>query len=79
MLLLLFLSYFTQETLLSTQITFISEWTSNHVPSDVCDEITYPSPNVNSAAVEVWEWLVISAHIYRCNYLSILGFKLNHV
>ena len=30
---------------------------SNHVPSEVWDEITYPFPNFNSATVEVWGWI----------------------
>ena len=25
---------------------------------NVWDEITYPSPNFNDAAVEVWKWIV---------------------
>ena len=30
-------------------------WISNHMPSKVWDVITYPFPNFNSSAVEVWE------------------------
>ena len=46
------------------------------------NEITYPFPNFNGAAVEVWE--CISNFIpyftrHACDYLSMLGLKLNHV
>ena len=30
---------------------------SNHMPSTVWDEITYPFPNSNGCTVEVWEWI----------------------
>ena len=32
-------------------------WISNHMPSKVWDEITYPFPIFNSCTVEVWEWI----------------------
>ena len=35
----------------------ISAWISNHMPSEVWDEITYPFPNFNGCTVEVWEWV----------------------
>ena len=28
---------------------------SNHMPSKVCGEITYPFPNFNGATVKIWE------------------------
>ena len=34
----------------------ISSWGSNHMPSKVWDEITYPLLNFNCATVVVWEW-----------------------
>ena len=34
---------------------FRSAWISNHMPSEVSDEITYPFPNFNGTTVEVWE------------------------
>ena len=34
-------------------LTWIPSWISNHMPSKVWDEITYPVPNFN----EVWEWI----------------------
>ena len=40
------------------------------MPSNVWDEITYPIPNFNNEAVEVYN---------VCNYLSMLGLKLNDV
>ena len=36
---------------------FIVAWISNHVPGKVWNEITYPFPNFNGRAVEVWEWI----------------------
>ena len=46
------------------------------------DEITYPFPNFNGAAIEVWKW--ISNFIpqftgHAIDYLSMLRLKLNHV
>ena len=32
-------------------------WISNYTHHKVWDEITYPFPNFNGAAVEVWEWI----------------------
>ena len=37
------------------KLTLIPAGISNHMPSKVRDGITYPSPNFNGAAVEVWE------------------------
>ena len=34
-------------------LTLIPAWISNHMPSKVWDEITYPFLNFNGAAVEV--------------------------
>ena len=38
-------------------LTLIPAWISNHMPSKVWDEISYPFPNFNSCTVEVWEWI----------------------
>ena len=35
----------------------IAGWISNHMPSKVWNEITYPFPNFNSCTIEVWEWI----------------------
>ena len=32
-------------------------WISNHMPTNVWDEIIYPFPNFNGATGEVWEWI----------------------
>ena len=32
-------------------------WISNHMPSKMWDEITYPFPNFDGATIEVWEWI----------------------
>ena len=36
-------------------LTLIPAWRSNHMPSKVWDEITYPFPNFNGVTIEVWE------------------------
>ena len=41
----------------------IPAWISNHMPSKLWDEITYPFPNFNGSTVEVWEWM--SSFIWR--------------
>ena len=35
----------------------VIEWKSNHMPSKVWDEITYPFLNFNGCTIEVWEWI----------------------
>ena len=58
-------------------LTWIPSWISNHTPSKVWDEITYPFLNFNGATVEVLQFLPT---LYNgCNYLSMLGLKLIHV
>ena len=32
-------------------------WISNHIPSKVWDEITYPFPNFDGCIGEVWKWI----------------------
>ena len=56
-------------------LTLIPTRISNHMPSEVWDEITYPFPNFNGATVEVWEWIFYNG----CDKLSILGLKLPYV
>ena len=44
------------------------------------EEITYPFANFNGATVEIWEWISNSIpHYQACDYLYMLGLKLNHV
>ena len=38
-------------------LTFIPSWMSNHMPSKLWNEITYPFPNFPFHSVEVWEWI----------------------
>ena len=40
-----------------TWINFNQSWICNYIHQIVWGEITYPFPNVNAAAVEVWEWI----------------------
>ena len=42
---------------LSTWINCNLSWIGDHMPSKLWDEITYPFPNLNSCAVEVWKWI----------------------
>ena len=39
-------------------LTLIPAWISNHMPSKVLGEITYPFPNFNRATVAVWDWIL---------------------
>ena len=61
-------------------LTLIPAWISNYMPGKVWGEITYPFLNFN---VNHWSWgMGKSFHptLYNvCNYLSMLGLKLNHV
>ena len=41
--------------LLHSQYHFL--WISNYTSYNVLHEITYPFPNYNSWAIEVWEWV----------------------
>ena len=41
--------------------------------------ITYPFLNFNGCTVEVYEWISNPTLYNGCNYLSMLGLKLNHV
>ena len=54
-------------------------WISNHMPSKLWDEITYPSPNFNGCTVEVWEWISNFHSIFYdgCYYISMLELKLS--
>ena len=38
-------------------LTLIPAWISNHMPSKVWDEITYPLPNFSACSIKVWEWI----------------------
>ena len=38
-------------------LTLIPAWISNHIPSKMWDEITYPFPNITGPTIEVWEWI----------------------
>ena len=41
----------------SHELTLIPAWISNHTPSKVWDEITYPYPNSNGWTTEVLKWI----------------------
>ena len=58
-----------------------TKWKSNYIHHKVWDEITYPIRNFNGCTVEVWEKdKQFHPTLYNgCNYLSMLGLKLNHV
>ena len=60
-------------------LTLIPVWISNHMPSKMWDEITYPFPNFNGINVAVWVWirnfnpqLVMNGITYPCWYNSTL-------
>ena len=61
-------------------LTLISAWLSNYIHYKVWGEITYPFLNFNGAIVEVQEQVSNFIHtLQACNYLSMLGLKLNHI
>ena len=46
----------------------------------MCDEITYPFPNINAATVEVWKWINnFFLHFTGMWLLIHARMKLNHV
>ena len=58
---------------LSKKLILIPAWISNHMPSKVWDEITYPY----STFIGFGKGWVISYHVlWWCNYLSMLGLQL---
>ena len=42
---------------------------SNYIHYRVCDEITYLFPDLNGAAIEVWEWISNFITCMICNYI----------
>ena len=65
-----------QEAVLCTAC--FSTWISNHMPSKVWDEITYPFSNFNVATVEVWELITNYAPQFIMDVLTYpTGIKLN--
>ena len=71
---------FTRVHVYRHRLTLISTWISNHMPSKVWDEITYPFSNFDGCIVEVWEWISnFIPHFYDCYHLSMLILKLNNV
>ena len=58
-------------------LTLISTWISNHMPSEMRDQITYPFPNFKGCTVEICEWMnYCIPHCNLCNYISIIWLKL---
>ena len=47
------------------------------MPSKLCDEITNPFPNFNSATVEVWEWLSNYIPNFMIDAITYPGIKFN--
>ena len=51
----------------------VTAWISRHMPSKVCNEITYPPPKFKGCIVELWEWIsystphtIVDAITYSC-------------
>ena len=38
-------------------LTKILVWISDHIRYEVLDVITFPFPNFNGVAVEIWKWI----------------------
>ena len=65
--------YLVKETPWTHGLTSIPAWISNHLRSQMWDEIASPFPNITD---EVWE-LISNPALYRgFNYFSMLGLKL---
>ena len=47
----------TRDPFYEQDFTFIRAWMSNHTPTKVWNEITYPFPNFNCVTVAVWKWI----------------------
>ena len=49
------------------------------MPNKMWDEITYTFPNLIGRPIEVWQWrrIFIPTPYWACDYLSMLGLKLN--
>ena len=56
-------------------LTLIPVWISNHMPSNVWDEITCLFPNFSGSMDKLFHLTFWNG----CNYLSMAGLKLNHV
>ena len=67
-----------KDTPQETWINFNPAWISNHIPSKMLDEITYPFLNFNGCTIKVWE-LWFQPTLYAQNYLSMQGLKLIQV
>ena len=50
-------SLFTKHLFYKHRLTLTPAWISNYIHYNVGNEITYPFPNFNGAAIEVWEWI----------------------
>ena len=74
-------NHWRQVPLLLKWTILIPAWISYHMRIRVRGEITYPFPNFNGCTAEVWEWISkFHLILYNgCNYLSVMGFKLNHI
>ena len=56
----------------------IPAWISNYIEHKVWDEITYPFPNFNGKAVEVWKLISNFTHTLLSMWLLIFaGIKIN--
>ena len=61
-------------------LTLILAWINNYILYNMLDEITYPFPNFNGCAIEVWELINnFVPHFWVYDFLSMLGIQLNHV
>ena len=53
--------------------TLIPVWISIYIHCKVCEENTYPFPNVNGPVIRIWEWISDFISHLACDHLSILG------
>ena len=61
------------------QLTSIPAWISNYIHFKMWDEITYPFPNFNCAAIELWEWLSNFIPHFTGHVISVLKADVSHI
>ena len=60
-----------------SDLTWTPACKNNHMPSNVWDVITYPLPNCNGIAVEVWDWISNYILIFMRDVIIHAGIQVN--
>ena len=55
------------------ELTLIPAFISNHMLSEMWDDITYPFSNFNGCTIKVWEWIILSSHtMMDVHYIDVI-------